>query len=255
MQGAKSRAVLDAGSYDAAILDMDGVITRTARAHAIAWKKMFDDYLRERSEREGTDFVPFDDRKDYYRYVDGKPRYDGVRSFLESRGIELPLGTPEDPPEEETVCGLGNRKNRYFLEYIEEEGVEVYRSTIDFVEKMKELGAGVAVISSSRNARQVLQAAGVIEIFPVIVDGVDIAERDIAGKPAPDIFLEAAGELMVAPERAIVIEDAQSGVEAGRAGGFGMVIGIDRSGDNEGLRTSGAEIVVNDLIEIEIRSG
>lgn len=239
--------------FEAAILDMDGVITRTARAHAAAWKKMFDDYLAERSEREGKGYLPFDDRDDYYRYVDGKPRYDGVRSFLESREVHLPFGHPGDPPGFETVCGLGNRKNGYFLKHIEEEGVEVYESTTDFVERMKNMNRGVAVISSSRNARAVLEAAGVRELFPVIVDGVDMAERNIAGKPAPDIFLEAAGQLRVAPDAAMVIEDAQSGVEAGRAGGFALVIGIDRSGSNPGLSSSGADIVVSDLSDIKLR--
>lgn len=250
----EKRNSLNMDRYEAAILDMDGVITRTARAHASAWKKMFDDYLAERSEREEKKYRPFDDREDYYRYVDGKPRYDGVESFLESRGIHLPFGDPGDSPELETVCGLGNRKNGYFLKHIEENGVEVYESTIDFVELMKGMKKGVAVISSSRNARAVLDAAGVRELFPVIVDGVDMAERNITGKPAPDIFQQAAGLLKVMPGAAIVIEDAQSGVEAGKAGGFALVIGIDRSGGNTGLKSSGADIVVSDLSDIEIGS-
>jgi len=236
--------------YEAAILDMDGVITRTARAHAAAWKKMFDDYLRERSGSEGEDFIPFDDRDDYYRYVDGKPRYEGAQSFLQSRGIDIPFGSPDDPPDRETVCGLGNRKNNYFLAHIREEGVEVYASTVDFVKMIKSREKGVAAISSSRNARAVLDAAGVRELFPVIVDGMDMSEHNISGKPEPDIFLEAARRLGVAPENTIVIEDARSGVEAGRAGGFALVIGIDRSGRNAGLRSSGADIVVSDLSEI-----
>ncbi|MBD3180212.1 MAG: beta-phosphoglucomutase family hydrolase [Candidatus Latescibacteria bacterium] len=233
-------------------MDMDGVITRTARAHAVAWKKMFDHYLTERSGKDGRDYLPFDDHQDYYRYVDGKPRYDGVSSFLQSRGIDLPYGSPEDPPERETVCGLGNRKNNYFLEHLEKEGVEVYQSSVDFVKLMKKRNKHIAVISSSRNARAVLDAAGVRGLFPVVVDGMDMAEDDIRGKPEPDIFLEAARRLGVDPQRCMVIEDAISGVEAGRAGGFGLVIGIDRSGKNPGLRES-ADMVVGDLSEI--RSG
>ena len=250
----EKKLTVNIGRYEAAILDMDGVITRTARAHAAAWKKMFDDYLAERSEGERKEYLPFDDREDYYRYVDGKPRYDGVKSFLESRGIHIPVGKSSDPPDVETVCGLGNRKNGYFLKHIQEKGVEVYESTTDFVERMKSSDKRVAVISSSRNARAVLEAAGVIELFPVIVDGMDMWELNINGKPAPDIFLEAAGRLNVVPDTAMVIEDAQSGVEAGKAGGFGLVIGIDRSGSNKGLRSSGADIVVSDLSEIKIRS-
>ena len=241
---------IDLNRYQAVILDMDGVITRSARAHAASWKRMFDEYLQQRARREGNEYKPFDDKEDYYRYVDGKPRYEGAQSFLESRGISLAYGSPDDPPDRETVCGLGNRKNRYFLEYLSSHGVESYQSTVSFVKEMKQKRKRVAVISSSENAKAVLKAAGVLGLFHVIVDGVDSARLNLKGKPEPDIFLEAARRLKVSPGSAIVIEDAQSGVEAGKAGGFALVIGIDRSGQNTGLKSHGADIVVSDLSEI-----
>jgi trehalose 6-phosphate phosphatase len=241
---------IDLNRYQAVILDMDGVITRSARAHAAAWKRMFDEYLQQRARREGNEYKPFDDKEDYYRYVDGKPRYEGAQSFLESRGISLAYGSPDDSPDRETVCGLGNRKNRYFLEYLSSHGVESYQSTVSFVKEIKQKRKRVAVISSSENAKAVLKAAGVLGLFHVIVDGVDSARLNLKGKPEPDIFLEAARRLKVSPGSAIVIEDALSGVEAGKAGGFALVIGIDRSGQNTGLKSHGADIVVSDLSEI-----
>jgi trehalose 6-phosphate phosphatase len=241
---------IDLNRYQAVILDMDGVITRSARAHAASWKRMFDEYLQQRARRGGSEYKPFDDKEDYYRYVDGKPRYEGAQSFLESRGISLTYGSPDDPPDRETVCGLGNRKNRYFREYLSSHGVESYQSTVSFVKEMKQKRKRVAVISSSENAKAVLKAAGVLGLFHVIVDGVDSARLNLKGKPEPDIFLEAARRLKVSPGNAIVIEDALSGVEAGKAGGFALVIGIDRSGQNTGLRSHGADIVVSDLSEI-----
>jgi len=241
---------IDLDKFDAAILDMDGVITRSATVHAKSWKRMFDEYLRQRAKIRGKKFVPFDKEKDYYRYVDGKPRYDGARSFLKSRGISIPYGSPDDPPDKETVCGLGNRKNQYFLDYLKEHGADSYPSTINFIRKLKDEDKRVAVISSSRNAKEVLEAAGVLTLFHVIVDGVDSAKQNLKGKPKPDIFLEAAKRLDVNPKRAIVIEDAISGVKAGKAGGFGLVIGIDRSGQNPELKSSGADVVVSDLSEI-----
>jgi trehalose 6-phosphate phosphatase len=243
-------ARIDLDKYEAAILDMDGVITRSARAHAASWKRMFDEYLRERAERRGENFVPFSD-EDYYRYVDGKPRYEGAESFLESRKISLAFGNPDDPPEKETVCGLGNRKNRYYLEYLKKNGVKSYQSTKDFIKELKARNKRVAVISSSRNAEAVLEAADARDLFHVVVDGVEAARHDLKGKPEPDIFLEAARRLDVRPEHAMVIEDAQSGVEAGKAGGFALVIGIDRSGQNRELKSHGADLVVRDLSEIE----
>ena len=240
---------VELGKYDAAILDMDGVITQSARAHMASWKRMFDEYLHERAEHLGEKFVPFTE-KDYYEYVDGKPRYEGAQSFLESREISLEYGSPDDSPAKETVCGLGNRKNRYFLEHLKKNGVESYPSTIDLVKEFKTSNKHVAVISSSRNAKAVLEAAGISDLFHVVVDGVDSAEHQLKGKPEPDIFLEAAKRLRVSPNKAIVIEDAISGVEAGRAGGFGLVIGINRSGQNTELKSRGADIVVADLSEL-----
>jgi trehalose 6-phosphate phosphatase len=248
------KTTVNLDDYRAAVLDMDGVITRSARAHAAAWKRMFDEYLRLRAAREGSELEPFSDR-DYYLYVDGKPRYDGARSFLESRGIRLPFGKPDDPPGRETVCGLGNLKNRYFLEHIKEHGVESFESTKAFVGDLKAAGKRVAVISSSRNAKEVLEAAGVIDLFHVIVDGVEAARAHLRGKPEPDIFLEAAKRLEVTPKETIVVEDALSGVEAGKAGGFGLVIGIDRSGKNTELGTHGADLVVRDLSEVTSEGG
>jgi trehalose 6-phosphate phosphatase len=241
---------IDLKKFDAVIFDMDGVITQSARVHAESWKRMFDEYLQQRAKLQGKKFVPFDREKDYYQYIDGKPRYDGTRSFLESRGVSLPYGSPEDSPDKETICGLGNRKNQYFLKYLKEHGTESYPSTMDFIRKMQARNKRVAVISSSRNAKEVLEAAGVLTLFHVIVDGIDSAKQNLKGKPKPDIFLEAAKRLDVNPKRTIVIEDAISGVKAGKAGGFGLVIGIDRSGQNPELKSSGADVVVSDLSEI-----
>ncbi|MFW6056544.1 MAG: HAD family hydrolase [Chloroflexota bacterium] len=240
---------IDPARYRAAILDMDGVITRSARTHLGAWKQLFDDYLRERCERTGEEFHPFTE-EDYYRYVDGKPRYEGAESFLQSRGINLPFGGIEDPPEQETVSGLGNRKNRYFLSHLKEHGVDAYESTKGFILRFKRTGGLVAAISSSRNARAVLDAAGVTDLFDAIVDGVDSARLSLKGKPYPDIFLEATRQLGVRPAESVVVEDAIAGVEAGKAGGFGLVIGVDRQGNNVGLKEGGADIVVRDLSDL-----
>ena len=240
---------VDWSKYRAAILDMDGVITRSARTHFGAWKQLFDDYLRERSERTCAEFHAFTE-KDYYRYVDGKPRYEGAQSFLQSRGIDLPFGEPGDAPEKETVSGLGNRKNQYFLSHLKEHGVESYGSTRDFILWFKACGGRVAAISSSRNARAVLDAAGVTDIFDAIVDGVDSTRLNLKGKPQPDIFLEAARQLGIEPVESAVFEDAIAGVEAGRAGGFGLVVGVDRQGNNTGLKEAGADIVVRDVSDL-----
>ncbi len=248
MEQGEKRSV-DPARYRAAILDMDGVITRSARTHLGAWKRLFDDYLRERSERTGEEFHPFTEG-DYYRYVDGKPRYEGAQSFLQSRGINLPFGEIGDAPERETVSGLGNRKNRYFLSHLKEHGVESYQSTQEFIQWFKACGGLVAAISSSRNARAVLDAAGVTGIFDTIVDGVDSARLKLKGKPHPDIFLEAARQLGVEPADAVVFEDAIAGVEAGKTGGFGLVVGVDRQGNNTGLKEGGADIVIRDLSEL-----
>jgi alpha,alpha-trehalase len=238
---------------DGVIFDMDGVVTSSAREHASSWKRMFDEYLSERARRYGEKHEKFDTESDYRRYVDGKPRYEGASSFLESRNISLPYGNPEDPPDKETICGLGNRKNKYFLEHLRKYGAKSFKSTLSFIEKLKGEGIKVAVISASRNAREVMKAAGVEGIFDASVDGIDSSELKLKGKPEPDIFLEAARRLNVTPNRSIVIEDALAGVEAGRAGNFTVVVGIDRGEQAEELRKRGANIVVKDLSELQVR--
>lgn len=235
---------------EAFILDMDGVVTNTARVHALAWKQTFDHYLQHRAEERGEPFVPFDERDDYLTYVDGKPRYDGVRDFLASRHISIPFGEPNDGPDKETVCGIGNAKNRLFLQLLEAQRVEPYASSVEFVRRLRSVGVRFALISASRNAKTVLKAAGLDGLFDVIVDGIDAVELGLRGKPAPDIFLEAARRLEVPPERAAVVEDALAGVEAGRAGGFGAVIGVDRTGLGNELKEHGADIVVSELTDL-----
>ncbi|TDC62009.1 beta-phosphoglucomutase family hydrolase [Actinomadura sp. GC306] len=236
----------------ACLFDLDGVLTRTAAVHAAAWKEMFDGYLRERAERTGETFTEFDAVKDYGRYVDGKKREDGTRSFLESRGIELPEGSPDDPPETETVRGLGNRKNALVLKFIEEKGVEVFEGSVEYVRAARKRGLKTAVVSSSANTVQVLRTVGITDLFDARVDGVVAAERDLPGKPAPDTFLAAARELGVGAEQAVVFEDALAGVQAGRAGGFAYVVGVNRMDDAHGaaLAEHGADIVVSDLSEL-----
>lgn len=238
-------------NYSAAILDMDGVITQTAQLHARAWKYMFDEYLEQRGRREGRPYEPFDADAEYRAYVDGKPRYDGVRSFLAARGLQLPQGDPSDPPGKETVCGLGNRKDELFDELLRRTGVEVYSDTIAQIGAWKRKGLKVAVISSSRHSTDILKAAGVLDLFDAKLDGNDLDRLHLPGKPAPDMFLRAAAELGVSPECAIVVEDALAGVEAGRAGGFGLVVGVARKGNPDELRRHGADVVVSDLRELE----
>ncbi|UWZ78510.1 trehalose-phosphatase [Geoalkalibacter halelectricus] len=242
---------LSKDKFDAVIFDMDGVITRTAHVHAAAWKKMFDTFLEDYAARTGTAFKPFDTATDYTRYVDGKPRLDGVRDFLRSRGIELPEGSPADEPQEESIYALGERKNALFNEQLEKKGAKRYDSTVDLINRLKKVGIKAAIISASRNARAVLKSAGVTDLFDARVDGLDAQELGIAGKPAPDVFLAAAEKLGVEPQRAVVVEDAQSGVEAGRAGGFGLVIGVDRADQAEELARF-ADVVVSDLAEVAV---
>lgn len=239
-------------TYDAVIFDLDGVITRTAKTHAAAWKTVFDGFLRERAARSREAFVPFDPDADYRRYVDGKPRYDGVQSFLRARGIELPYGDPTDPPERETICGLGNRKNVAFLQQLHDGGVEVYDSTLALIHDLKARDFMTAVVSSSKSMRAILDAVHIRNLFDTEVDGADIDRLGLKGKPNPDPFLEAASRLHVPPRRAIVVEDAIAGVEAGHRGGFGCVIGVDRAGDQAALQRAGATLVVTDLAEIEV---
>jgi beta-phosphoglucomutase family hydrolase len=241
---------ISAERFDAVLFDMDGVLTATAKVHAVSWKKMFDEYLKVRSGRTGEPFRPFDVGPDYVHYVDGKLRNDGVQSFLKSRGIDLPWGDPDDPPESETVCALGNRKNKLVGEAIESEGVEVFPGAVALVKRLRQIPVRTAVVSASRNCRTLLQAAGIEDLFEVRVDGVVAEEMNLSGKPAPDTFLKAAELLGVAPARAVVIEDAVSGVQAGRAGGFGLVIGVDHKGNPDVLIEHGADIVVTDLGEL-----
>jgi beta-phosphoglucomutase family hydrolase len=235
---------------DACLFDLDGVLTQTAKVHAEAWKEMFDAFLRTRSARTGEPFVPFDRVKDYDEFVDGKPRYDGVRSFLASRGIALPEGDPSDPPSAETVTGLGNRKNELVLALIRRNGVEAYDGSVRYVQAVRDAGLHRAVVSSSANCREVLVAAGLEDLFEVRIDAL-VAERDhLKGKPAPDTFLAAARALGVQRSQAAVFEDALAGVAAGRAGRFGFVVGVDRTGQAEALREHGADLVVSDLAEL-----
>lgn len=238
------------GRFAAVIFDLDGVLTRTARMHAAAWQTMFDEYLHKRAQQLGTAFIPFHPQRDYARYVDGKPRYDGVESFLSARSIAIPYGAPDDSPQQETVCGLGNRKNQLFLELLERDGVEVYESTIRFVRCLRSAGTKTAVVSSSRNCAAILRSAGIAELFDARVDGNDIGPRALKGKPEPDIFLEAARRIGVPPERAAIVEDALAGVEAGRRGAFGCVVGVDRAGQADALLAHGADVVVGDLAEL-----
>lgn len=234
----------------ACLFDLDGVLTQTARVHAAAWKETFDSYLCERAADTDEPFVAFDPVTDYDDYVDGKPRYDGVRSFLVSRGIELPDGSPSDPPGAETIDGLGNRKNELVLRMIHEHGVAAYEGSVRYVHAAHNAGLRHAVVSSSTNCHDVLVAAGIEELFDAVVDGV-VAEREhLKGKPAPDTFLAGARALGVEPAQGAVFEDALAGVAAGRAGGFGCVVGVDRAGQADALREHGATIVVADLSEL-----
>jgi beta-phosphoglucomutase family hydrolase len=236
--------------YDAVLFDLDGVITNTATLHATCWKKMFDEYLRKRAEQKGEAFRPFDLARDYRLYVDGKPRFDGVRDFLTSRGIQLPEGNADDPADVETVHGLGNRKNDLVNRAIAEVGVEPYAGTVQFIHQLRRDGFKIAVVTSSQNCDAVLRAAKLDDLFEVRVDGNLIQAQGLAGKPAPDTFLMAAKLLGVEPIRTVVLEDAISGVEAGSNGSFGLVIGVARKGNAEELKRHGAQLVVEDLGEL-----
>jgi beta-phosphoglucomutase family hydrolase len=238
----------------ACLFDLDGVLTKTAKVHDAAWKQMFDAFLRERSAATGQPFVPFDPVKDYDEYVDGKPRLDGTRSFLASRDITLPEGSPDDPPDAQTVFGLSNRKNQIVLERIHTDGVEAYDGSVRYVRAVKDAGLPRAVVSSSANCHDVLEAAHIADLFDAEIDGV-VAERDhLRGKPAPDTYLAGARALGVEPAAAAVFEDALAGVAAGRAGSFGFVVGVDRVGQADALHEHGATVVVTDLAELLDRS-
>jgi beta-phosphoglucomutase family hydrolase len=234
--------------FHAVLFDLDGVITATARIHASAWKQAFDEILKKRAG--GESFSPFDKQSDYENYVDGKPRYDGAKSFLESRHMDLPGGSPDDPPDKETVWGIANRKNRLFEEALKKEDVDVFEGTMAWIRHLRRAGIKTAVVSSSSHCEAILQNAGITTLFDARIDG-DMADRlKLEGKPAPDTYLRAAEMLGVDARRAVVVEDALVGVEAGRSGGFGLVIGVDRKHDADALREHGADIVVSDLQEM-----
>ena len=249
--GAVTRA-----KFDAVLFDLDGVLTSTAAIHAEAWKQMFDAYLEPQRRQQGSEmssgrFRPFE-MDDYRKYVDGRPRYEGVRAFLESREIHLPPGQPDDPPGDATIAALGNRKDALVKRAIEDGRVESFPASIEWVRRLRDEGFKLAVVSSSRNCGPVLRAAKIDQLFDVRVDGQTLMDLNLAGKPAPDSFLKAAELLGARPQRAVVVEDAISGVEAGRAGGFGLVIGVDREGHGDALRRHGADVVVRDLAEMMV---
>ena len=250
MRQPESRCVITRDQYDAVLLDLDGVITDTANLHAACWKEMFDEYLQKRATQRGEAFLPFDLATDYRLYVDGKPRFDGVRDFLTSRGIQLAEGSADDPPQVETVGGLGNRKNDLVNEAIEDIGVEPYEGSVKLIHQLHHQGFKIAVVTSSQNCTAVLKAVKLDAFFDVQVDGNMILAQQLAGKPAPDTFLVAAKLLGVEPKRTVVIEDAISGVQAGFNGNFGLVIGVARKGNAEELQHHGAHLVVNDLGEL-----
>jgi beta-phosphoglucomutase family hydrolase len=230
----------------ACLFDLDGVLTDTARVHAAAWKEMFDEFLRTQAPEQ----APFDLKSDYEQFIDGKQRFDGVRSFLASRGIQLPEGTPDDPPGADTIGGLGNRKNELVLALIHSRGVQAYEGSVRFVHAVREAGLRRAVVSASANCREVLEAAGIADLFEVVVDGIVAVRDHLRGKPAADTFLAAARLLDVPPGEAAVFEDSLAGVAAGRSGRFGLVVGVDRLGHADALREHGADIVVSDLAEL-----
>ena len=234
----------------ACLFDLDGVLTDTASVHTKAWKAMFDDYLSARAKRTGDKFVPFDAGADYREYVDGKKREDGVRSFLGSRGIELPDGSPDDPGDAETVYGLGNRKNDMFQKVLHDDGVTVFDGSRRYLEAVSKAGLGIAVVSASANTRDILKVTGLDRYIQQRVDGITLRDEHIAGKPAPDSYLRGAQLLGVGADAAAVFEDALSGVQAGRAGNFGFVVGVDRVGQADDLRRNGADVVVTDLAEL-----
>ncbi|MGA2246066.1 MAG: beta-phosphoglucomutase family hydrolase [Verrucomicrobiota bacterium] len=239
-------------NFDAAIFDLDGVVTQTALLHATAWKEMFDDYLHSRARKYHEKFREFTQAVDYAMHVDGRPRYKGVEAFLKSRGIELPPGRPSDGAGEETICGLGNRKNEFFNRRLEADGIQVFESTISLIREMLARGIKVGLATSSRNSTRVLDKAGIAGLFQTRVDGAVSAELGLQGKPEPDIFTTASRNLGVEPRRAIVIEDAVSGVQAGVKGDFGLVIGVAREGNERELQASGADLVVSDLSALTV---
>ncbi|MFE9427861.1 HAD family hydrolase [Kitasatospora sp. NPDC006697] len=234
----------------ACLFDLDGVLTQTAKVHAAAWKAMFDDFLKAEAGRTGTAFVPFDQAAEYDRYVDGRPRLDGTRTFLRSRGIELPEGSPDDAPGTRSINGLSTAKNELVLRLIHEQGVQPYQGSVAYLDRLAAAGVPRAVVSSSANCRDVLKAAGIDGYFDTVIDGVVGKREGLPGKPAPDTYLAAARELGIEPGAAAVFEDALAGVASGRAGGFGFVVGVNRTGQADALRENGADLVVDDLYEL-----
>lgn len=243
-------AIFSKSTYDAVLFDLDGVLTTTEKIHSACWKKTFDEFLRTRATKSGEKFVSFSETDDYLRYVDGRPRYEGARGFLLSRGIELPEGNRNSPSGEQSVFGLGNRKNQLFRKTLEKESPGIYETSVALARCLKEAGFRLAVVSSSGNCRAVMAAAGIEELFEVTVDGVTAAERGLRGKPEPDTFIEAASALGSKPGRSIIIEDAAAGVAAGARGGFGLVIGVARKRNENELLSNGADVVVSDLGEL-----
>ncbi len=254
MPGA-TRQQADLSRYQALLFDLDGVITRTATVHAAAWKDLFDDFFDRWGREHGVQVSPFQIETDYLQYVDGRRRYDGVAAVLASRGIELPYGHPEDSADAQTICGLGNAKQRYFIERLGQMGVEVFDDTVELVRAMRKDGRKMAVVSASENCREILQRAQLIDLFDAIVTGIEAAQFGLRGKPAPDSFLKAAELLDTPSAQAVVFEDAIAGVQAGRAGAFGLVIGVDRRGDPGPLAENGADLVSSDLREFLPRNG
>lgn len=250
-EGTAGRSGIGLDRFDAMLFDMDGVITRSAKGHGELWKVVFDDFLKEFSARHNLPFKPFDAGADYHDFVDGKPRYDGVGSFLASRGIMIPFGEPTDDEKTETCCGIGNRKNKLFLEYMEQAGVSVFETSVSFVRHVRSCGKKIAVVSASKNAEYVLRKAEIFDLFDVIVSGREAAALSLAGKPAPDTYIKAMELLDARPERSVVFEDSVTGVQAAKNAGVGLIVGVDRGDDCSALLWHGANVVVNDLWELE----
>jgi trehalose-phosphatase len=249
---ARSHIPIHTSRYDAIVFDLDGVVTDSAKLHAAAWKTLFDGVLKKHAEKTGSPFVPFDKHDDYVKHVDGKPRYNGVKDFLASRGIKKDYGDPSDQPDQETICGLGNKKSLAFQEQLEKDGVVVFDSTVNLIKEALSAGMRIGIISSSEHCEPVLKRANLLHLFEVKVDGIDTAEKGLKGKPHPDVFFSAADQLGVPPERCVVVEDALSGVRAGTRGNFGLVIGVDRTGIADQLLAAGADVVVHDLAQVHI---
>lgn len=240
--------------YDGGIFDLDGVVTHTAMVHSRAWKKMFDEYMKEWSNKNGKEQAPFDMDTDYPIYVDGKPRYQGAQSFFESRGIELPFGDPSDPPRMETVCGLGNRKNEFYRELVETDGVGIFEPTVEFIKALREQEHKIGLMSSSKNTRDIIRIAGLVELFDEVVDGLTAEKDGMRGKPHPDVYLRCAELLDLDPTRAFVVEDAASGVEAGSRGKFGVVVGLAHGDQGPALKEAGADVVITDPAELTVEN-